>query len=60
MEAIFNQLLWDIGVSQAQIHEIYTLDLESFESIKYCSLQSVLIKTRSWTNIPLQVEERAK
>ena len=36
-EAIFNQLLWDIGVSQAQIHEIYTLDLDSFESIKYCS-----------------------
>jgi hypothetical protein len=33
-KAIFNQLLWDIGVSQAQVHEIYTLDLESFTSIK--------------------------
>ena len=33
--AIFNQLLWDIGVSHAQIHEIYSLDLESFESIKF-------------------------
>jgi hypothetical protein len=33
-QAIFNQLLWDIGVSEAQIHEIYSLDLESFESIE--------------------------
>jgi hypothetical protein len=33
-KAIFNQLLWDIGVQAAQIHEIYSLDLESFENIK--------------------------
>jgi ubiquitin carboxyl-terminal hydrolase L5 len=34
-QAIFNQLLWDIGVSAAQVHEIYSLDLESFHNIKY-------------------------
>jgi hypothetical protein len=34
-KAIFNQLLWDIGVSEAHVHEIYSLNLESFEDIKY-------------------------
>lgn len=34
-KAIFNQLLWDIGVQAAQIHEIYSLDLDSFEHITY-------------------------
>jgi len=43
-QAIFNQLLWDIGVSHAQIHEIYSLDLESFESIKYSYLQRKYLK----------------
>ena len=56
-QAIFNQLLWDIGVSQAQVHEIYSLDMESFEEIKFYLSRVALIQTRPGTHLPVSMEK---
>lgn len=67
IKAVFNELLKNIGVKDTQVEEVYCLDEESLNTIKYGLPHCViyysedrvdLSQTCLWTYILVQVEIR--